>query len=212
MAEDVNSASLLEERRLFTFSPGARQVIFASFADLAVHLEGNAQFLHELTYLSAAELSLIPIFERPRTVLPVSEALEVSELDARLALAKTNCLYVEWVCKRFQIEARPLSPLDVALFTGDVAKLEAVGLEPREPLSDIGTLADAITTIEHQYREAPTDLARRTGDSGVLRLQGFLWALKLSLSTELSLQQAIDDSYAAFSLDQPVGGSVAGAR
>ena len=212
MAEDVHSPSLLEERRLFTFGSGARQEISRSFADLGVHLEPNAQFLHELTYLSAAEFALTPIFERPRTVLPVSEPLEVSELDARLALAKTNCLYVEWGCKQFQVEARPLSPLDVVLFTGDVAKLAAVGLEPREPVSDIGALADAVTKVEHQYREAPTDLARRTGESGVLRLQGFIWALKLSLAMELSLQQAVDESYQAFSLDQPVGGSVAGAR
>lgn len=206
------SPSLLEERQLFTFDPGARHEISVSFAALEVHLEPNAQLLHELTYLTAAEFGLIPIFDQPRSVLPVSQPLQVSELHAHLALAKTNCLYIEWSCKRFQIEARQLSPSDVAAFTADVAKLEAVGIPSREPLSEIAQLADAVTTIEHQYRQAPTDLARRTGESGVLRLQGFLWALKLSLPTEVPLQQAAHDSYEAFSLDQPVGGSVAGAR
>jgi hypothetical protein len=199
---------MLEQKGLFSFRSSALEEISA-FSDVREPTLGlSTDDLRELVCLTAAEFALLPIFAQPpASVLPVEEPLGVERMQARLALAKTNCLYIEWCVEA--AATRQLALPDVTAFSGDVAKLEALGVPSQDPPREIGRVAEVVDQLERGHREAQDSRARSIGDSGVLRLQGFLWAIKLSLGQRtLVLQQAVEDSYGVFELDMPVGGVV----
>jgi hypothetical protein len=95
----------------------------------------------------------------------------------------------------------------VTAFSGDVSKLRAAGygLEQRDLIGDV---VRAVDRLEDGHQNSASDLARRIGDSGVLRLQGFLWAVKLALPQQ-PLVEAVDQSFSAFQLMQPAAKAVA---
>lgn len=194
--------SLLEARALFEFTPEAQEEVSSFFLNRADTDRGDG-FLPELTYLTAAEFALSPILIYPRVVLPVPEPIPVDVPSVRLALAKANCMFIEFCSERMQDGSLRLP--DVTAFGGDIAKLEAIGVSPDEPPTEIGDLARAVDALEHAHRQAATDFAQQVGESGVLRLQGFLWAVKLSLPRR-DPARAVADSYDAFELSQPVAG------
>lgn len=193
--------SLLAERGLFAFDGGAHEEI-SHFFEEGGRQPGYEILLH-LAFLTAAEFALTPILSYPRAVLPAREPISVDAAAARLALAKANCIVIEYCGER--VQAGSLTLPDVSAFGGDIAKLEAVGLSSAEPPTEIGDAARAVDALEHAHRQAPTKFAQELGESGVLRLQGFLWAIKLSLPHR-DVAQAVADSYDAFELSRPVGG------
>lgn len=203
MNGDVRTPSLLEERGLFAFTLDAHEE-FARFFDNARVAERSNPILRELAYLTAAEYALAPVLVEPRNVLPVAEPFAVDAYAARVALVKGNCVIIEYHTARVR-EGQRLTLADVTAFSGDVSKLETVGLSSYEPPTEIGDIARAVDELERLHREEPSDIARRIGESGVLRLQGFLWAAKLSLPRQ-DLGEAVADAFDAFELSQPVGG------
>lgn len=205
MHNDAETPSLLEEKSLFVFDPQTHQEALTFFLASKPDLDPSSALLRELTYLTAAEFSLAPIFVEPRQTLPVPEPIPVDVAATRLALAKANCIMMEW-CSG-QVSEGTLRLPDITAYGGDVTKLETVGLLSHEPPTEIGDLARAIDALEHAHRGSPAELGQRIGNSGVLRLQGFLWAVKLSLPRG-NLAQAVADAYDAFELHQPVGGVV----
>lgn len=158
--------------------------------------------IQELVCLTAAEFALAPAVVDARPMLPMQEPIAVSEDNARLALMKSNCNPI--FCMTSVIRERHLTLADVVAYGSDVAKLEAAGLSNHAPPTEIGDVARAVDDLERAHREVPSAVAQAIGTSGVLRVQGFLWAVKLSLSHR-DVADAIDDAYEAFELSEPVG-------
>ncbi len=209
MVESPRSALLLQAQQLFKFDTETLREIAASLDALTQFALAPVELLQDLVSLTSAEFALLPVFEAPARGRSATRPLNVSPQHARLALAKTNCLYIEWCVGRYATERR-LSILDVTAFSGDIAKLQSVGVQLFELDTDPTALVRAVNDIERAHREAPVDLARRIGESGALRVQGFLWTLKLSLTLDVSLEAAAEASYSAFELDDALGGSKAG--
>ena len=204
MHDQPESSRLLEELNLFAIETAAHEEIATYFDS---HDEPEASVLRDLVILTAAEFALSPILIEPRQILPVSEAIPVSQGWGRMALLKANCVAIEWCVGRSGAQV-PSTWFDVTAFGGDIAKLEAVELSSLEPPREIGEVARAVDRLEHMHRDSPHELVRSVGESGVLRLQGFLWAVKLSLPRG-DLATAVADAFEAFELTQPVGGTVA---
>jgi hypothetical protein len=200
--------NLLQERGLFIFAEGARQAIDGCFGDLPPNPSWGGDYvarLHELNYLAAAEHALTAVVLSPYPVLPVTEPFAVRADDATLALMKTNCQWVEYHLQELA-QSQSLRLSDITTFAGDVSKLMQVGIDFEDPPHEIGDIARAVDEIEHAHRQAPYRRARELGQSGVIRLQGFLWAVKLALRATDDLRQPIGDAYEAFELAKPVGG------
>jgi len=204
MYEAPLSPHLLERRGLFSFSKSAMRPVQEFVDELeAVRAAQPSRELAELVHLTAAEYSLAPLFADPRQILPLREPLPVDPQSVSLALMKADCVSMEWCAEHW--DASRLTLADVTAFSGDIAKLESLGVSAAAPPSEIGEIARVVDQLEHRHRAQP-GLARRVGDSGLLRLQGFLWAVKLALPSR-ALDQAMADSFEAFELSEPVSGT-----
>jgi hypothetical protein len=197
------SPDLLKERGLFVFDDSASSEIAAWFASLGDVPDSGS--VEELVCLTAAEYSLIPHFQAAESVLPLQEPIRVGEGEALLGLLKTNCNPI--FCLMDLAERRP-SLADVTAFSADIAKLVSVGMALDETPEEIGDIARRVDDLERAHRDSPAAGGRRFADSGVLRLQGFLWAVKLSLWRGGDLGEAMGAAYEAFELAEPVGGVV----
>jgi hypothetical protein len=201
------SPEALEAKGMFVFTATASTYVSDFFSELAANVAAfdenpHAQIVQELVCLTAAEFALAPALVDARPILPIQEPTVVSDADIRLAVMKSNCNPI--FCLEAVIRDRPLTLADIAAYGSDVAKLEAVGLSNREPPTEIGDVARAVDEVEQAYRQVPSGAAQAIGNSGVLRVQGFLWAVKLSLPHR-DVVNAIDDAYEAFELSEPVG-------
>lgn len=213
MNGEPSTPGLLEDRGLFTFDNEAVAEVTRAFYDLDVPADAmlgerpaGAAF-QELALLTAAELALAPILVEPRRILPVGdhEPIQVPASAARIALHKADCVNI-YYCVGRKAE-RGLTLPDVTAFGGDVSKLAMVGVPVEEPPREIGDIARAVDDVQRLHLESPSELVRRVGESGVLRLQGFLWAIKLSLPGGAELAQVVGDSYEALELEEPVAGA-----
>jgi hypothetical protein len=190
--DDIKAIDALEAARLFRFEPRARRQLFDF-----VHVAGPD--VRDLTALTAAEFALAPLFAEARPLLPVAQPIPVDGNAAAAAELKADCMNI-LLC------APPsLTLVDVTAFSGDVAKLRLAGLSPDSAPTEIGDVARAVDELESRHRDSPSELSRRFGESGILRLQGFLWAVKLSLRTT-DLRQAVSDAFEAFELNMPTTG------
>jgi hypothetical protein len=154
-------------------------------------------WLRELAALTAAEFALDGILTEPRPVVPLPEPIVVDQRAARLALMKGNCLSLLGCLPPSATGA--LTLYDTTAFSGDVAKLATVGISPTEAPTDIGSLVGVVSELEGMHLNSEAPNVRAVGQSGVLRLQGFLWALKLSLPRG-GLEYVVGDAYYAFGL------------
>jgi hypothetical protein len=159
----------------------------------------------ELLALTAAEFALEPVLDRPRRVVPAEQPINVAEQHARVAIVKCNCLSLLGCVG--PLSWQPLTFPDVMAFAADITKLAAAGVPVTDPPSEIGDIARAVAVIEGMHRDesAPAHV-QAVGASGVLRLQGFLWAVKLSLPRR-ALDEAVAEAYDAFELMHPTGAS-----
>jgi hypothetical protein len=197
----MDSPNLLYESGLFAFGDSALSEVESWFEPLGGVVPDRGR-VEELVCLTAAEYSLVPHFQADGSLLPVRERIGVGKEEARTSLLKANCNPI--FCLTDLAEKRP-SLADVTAFSADVSKLVSVGASIEEPSLEIGDVARHVDALERAHRESPVAGGRRFADTGVLRLQGFLWAVKLSLWTG-DLGQAVRDAYEAFELEEPVGG------
>ena len=197
----IESPKLLSERGLFEFDPVAVYEISHGFQPVD-HPDGP--IVEELVALTAAEYALAPLFGLSRPVLPVERPFRVGHGDALLALLKTDCGLT--FCLDRLAEVKRLTLADITAFSSDIAKLDAVGVSIEQPPDEIGDIARAVDALESAHRKSPVVRGQRFGTSGFLRLQGFLWAVKLSVPAG-NLEQAIGNAYEAFELTSPVWGS-----
>lgn len=196
------SPQLLEDRGVFVFDPAAQEEIARWFDSLEP--APGTELVQELVCLTAAEYASIRFVSYPRPVLPVQKPIQVTHGEALLGLLKTDCNPI--VCISDHAEGRPLTLNDVTAFSSDAAKLASLGFSIEEPPTEIGEIARAVDTLEHMHRASPPARAVTFGESGLLRLQGFLWAIKLSLPAG-NLEEAMAEAYEAFELSTPVGGA-----
>jgi hypothetical protein len=203
------SPTLLEQAGLFTFEGEAQSHLSGFFERITPQVELEAQtqgaLLQELVHLTAAEYALAPALQAPRPMLPLKEPVRVDQGAALLALAKADCSILWPDCPTGR--AQRLTLASVTAFSGDISKLALVGVSAADPPSGIGDLARAVDDLERLHRRASDQHAQELGASGVLRLQGFLWAVKLSLP-EGSLESAVKDAFDAFELTQPASGGL----
>lgn len=191
----MNTPDLLAERNLFEFDRLALAELTRGFDELSA---GDETTL-ELICLSAAELSLARLFPYQDKLLPLKRPLHVHADDALAAFLKTNC---NILC--LDSEAR-LDIADVTSFSGDISKLTLAGLqEIPEPVDAIAAFAHAADELERLHVRSPSVRAQALANSGVIRLQAFLWAVK-SAMVELPLEDAVADGFEAFELSQPHG-------
>lgn len=190
--DNIPAIDALEAAGLFRFEPSARRQL-ANFVDV------SGADVGDLTALTAAEFALAPLFAAAPPILPVTRPIPVEGDAAAAAELKANCQNI-LLCA-----PSSLTLVDVTAFSGDVSKLRLVGMSPDSAPAEIGDVARAVDDLESRHRDSPSELSRRFGASGILRLQGFLWAVKLSLGTA-DLGQAVADAYEAFELNAPATG------
>jgi hypothetical protein len=200
MWPELMSADVLAERGLFRFDDDARATIddfaremrpVASWHERAL----TPELTTELLALTAAEYALVPKLERLEQVVPVREPITVRCSAAILSVLKCNCASIEWC-------ARSLMLSDITAFSGDISKLSSVEAFGGEMPDAIGDVARAVDRLERAHAEAPAELSQRLAASGILRLQGFLWAMKLVLPQQ-DIAEAAAGAYEAFELDAP---------
>jgi len=198
----IESPKLLSERGLFEFDPAAIFEISQGFQSVEHHA---SELVEELVALTAAEYALMPLFGFSGSLLPVERPFHVRPSEALLGLLKTNCGLT--MCFDRVAEEKRLTLADVTAFSSDVSKLASVDVSIEHPPEEIGDIARAVDVLERAHLESPVVRGRQFGESGLLRLQGFLWAVKLSVP-QGNLGQAIDDAFEAFELTRPVGGAL----
>jgi hypothetical protein len=198
------SPDLLRERGLFVFDPPAIGEIATEFERIAAVGTPVDPLLEELVCLTAAEYSLSRWVGYRGQVLPLQRPIQVEHHDAVLGFLKANCNPMFPFCfEQIEREGR-LTLADITAFSSDAAKLSRMDVQEAPGLEDlIGDVSRAVDRIEAGHRGSPSPRAQALGDSGVLRLQGFLWAVKASLPRG-ELAQTMAEAHEAFDLTQPV--------
>jgi hypothetical protein len=184
---ESRAALALSERRLFRFDSLALEVIEECVR--ALESEGldtrRLRFIGDLVHLSAAEFSLIPSISTPNeNLLPLSEPLLVEDWAARLAILKTDCS-PDWGCYEESVNEGTLPLWDLTLFSSDVSKMVAEEQESGR-MTELD-LYRHVRTIESKCVESHVPIASAFGRSGVMRVQGLIWRLKLGLAKQENL-------------------------
>ncbi len=200
----MHSPELLRDRNLFVFDDPAVEEISREFAQFEAAGWELDPLLVELVCLTAAEYSLSRWMPYRGNLLPLEHPIQVEHGDAVLGFLKTNCNPLFPDCfDRFELEGRP-NLVNIAAFSSDVAKLnrieplEAAGLE-----DTIGDFTRAVEQLVAGHQESSSPRARSLAESGVLRLQGFLWAVKASLPSG-ELEGSVVAAQEAFGLTEPI--------
>jgi hypothetical protein len=207
----ATAPELLHRRGLFTFAEAGLGVLDAFFEEtLALHQTADpmVELMPELVCLTAAEYALEPLIATGRNVRPGADPIPVDADRVTLALVKadTNLLRCWSPVGRPPPERRKPSftIADVTAFSGDAAKLAAIGALELMQGDDVmaGTHA-AVVALEEAHRNAGSALATAIAESGVLSLQGLLWAVKLALP-RTDVEDAIDRALRTFGVALPV--------
>lgn len=190
--------TLLEERGWFRFAHDAESAIRGLLDDDSLRLS--------IAALSAAEFSLGIFFDEPS--LRITSGLEralpiyVYEPTGSLGVAKSDCT-ITGGC--FEAPPRESVPLwDVTVFSADVCKLRAAGVPESVAAFDAAPMVRTLETAHYR----PGGYARAIADSGLLRLQGLLWHLKLSVLTGHDVEDALDSYVREMEMGQFTGGVV----
>jgi hypothetical protein len=195
-------AARLERERLFFLSEEARSEIDAFFygpaqsqhhiGDLAVE-QGRA-----LSYLHAAEFALSPAFADPGAfAMPPNNVIEVPVGAARLGLLKGNCSLIFWTHAPDGSAIQSLTAPDLAVFGGDISKMQRLQPESAQFTPQNDTLHSLASQFQYLHDATGWEPAIRVAESGALRLQVLLWALKRAVIEE-SPGAAIDRALQEF--------------
>jgi hypothetical protein len=195
---------LLRDRNLFAFDEAAAEEITREFAQVEAQGGEVDPLLVELVCLTAAEYSLARWMPYQGRLVPLQNPIQVEHRDAVLGFLKADCNPMFPFCFDWHDGDGLLNLADMTAFSSDVAKLARLELRVAPDLDDtIGDLARAVDTLEAGHLESPSPRARALGASGILRLQGFLWAVKASLPRN-DLEHSVAAAQEAFELTQPV--------
>jgi hypothetical protein len=199
----VDSPELLRAYGLFAFDEPALSALDRFYAELeqlgvAVGQDPHGALLPELVSLTAAEYALASAIAAPQTLAPIGEPIPVEEGHVRLSLVKANTNLQ--FCWPIDPVRRPLTLADITAFSGDLAKLAALGVHEIEPGEGaVQQVRAAVGKLTEAHLGAPSPLAVELATSGVLDRQGFLWAVKLSLP-QGDVRGAMREAMKAFEL------------
>jgi hypothetical protein len=157
-----------------------------------------------LIYLSAAEFALLPAFVEPaQAVIPPAAPLSVDLGHARLAILKSDCPI------SFPVHPRNEGalPWDVMVFGGDVSKT-AILLPDWDRITEgPNVLYDLVGRLEEMHIDSGSRLARDVVNSGAIRVQGFLWRVKLTVaahpSFDTGISETVDEALDTLALRRP---------
>jgi hypothetical protein len=196
---EVGVVRALESRGLFRFEPEVAQVVeeLVEATSTAVTNLDPAYLtqVRELTHLAAAEFALIPALVNPGVVKLAVEPVQVDQAAVSLAVLKWDCQLLTG-CARLQPET--FSPDELTVFSGDTSRFNAlVGDWPRLA-ADPGELHNFVRALESAHERHRAPFVNAVAESGVLRVQGLLWRLRLTVAGQPGyqgpLEAALDDS------------------
>ena len=186
---------------LFTFSVEASKEIDAFFdrqSGTAPRLSALAlEQGRALSYLHAAEYSLLPAFSNPGSLTFPPSRVAVTIENARMALLKGNCTLIIWEHAPSGDRIESLSASDLTVFSGDASKMNrfSPGKSTNEGL-DHYQIRDYAGLLQSLHFGSGWEPATRVVESGVLSIQSLLWQLKLAVvesSTDEELGEALAD-------------------
>ena len=151
---------------------------------------------YDLTMLGAAALHVAALEqsgERPR------RALEIQVPEARVA-------FLKFACARTIVHGRrgvkDLQMADVILFSGDIAKLDAVGASSAYDLAE--NFDGYFEALLGLYHGSQSPLTREVAESGWLHLEGLIWRTTLwSISSPGQVREVVEEHVARY--DQYLG-------
>lgn len=191
----VPAYQAVERRGIFDFGE-AHQIALAHFDEYrrTGADEEPIEFTRDLVYLSAAEWTLLLQVETldvlsPTSVLPLRSPLVVSPRAMGAAIIKADCGGMDY--HRPRANPAGLRLWDVALFGGDMSKIELVYGEQVLPEE----VEAVVERLEEKYAASATSAGRMIGASGILRIEGLLWKAKLALNLVPDEVEAKIDEY-----------------
>ena len=189
----------LTKADLFSFTAAAQGELESCFVDGASHTGGVGELViaqsRALSYLHAAEYSLLPVFLGNEVLRSPSGAMTVSEEYARLALLKGNCSLILWTHAPARDRIERLSGPDLTVFSGDASKLTRIRLEPGQGALDLNRLDEYSNALIAFHARTGWQPAVRIAESGALELQGLLWRLKNAVAENITPESFRESLY-----------------
>ncbi|WP_189272429.1 hypothetical protein [Kitasatospora griseola] len=186
MSNPVVVVNELQRAGLFAFSSTAVEEVDEFCRSWLAHdfeVSSKLQGVRELALISAAEFSLAPAFLDPLAVRP---PYEVSRDDATIALLKSDTNMIIPV----HLKGDPdqgleslVSRNDISVFSADIAKLQLLAPGWWEEVNhDHDRVWECIEDLQYAHRTCPWIPARMVAASPLLKIQGLLWLLRLTIS------------------------------
>jgi hypothetical protein len=202
---EVGVVRALESRNLFRFDPEVVPVIeglvrAANAADPDRDPVSLTQ-LRELTHLAAAEFALIPALADPGSVNLATEPVRVNKANAALGVLKWDC---DILTGCWPLQSRIFGPDELSVFSADTIRFNVLMGDWPRLAADPGELHNFVRVLESAHAQHQEPLVNAVAQSGVLRVQGLLWRLRLTVAGlpgySGPLEAALDDSRKAFDL------------
>jgi hypothetical protein len=176
--EKATAAKTLFELGVFDFGEAERAIESV----LGRPEDEGARSAHDVLQLTASEFALLPAFLSPLWFsLPMRSRITVSGFAGMAAVVKGSCSLT-----------RPLhyGLRNLATFSGDADKLAAIrdrseGDPSLDSWNSEASWPAIIKTLEEDHASSGGPLAEAVAASGLLRVQGLVWAAKHTLLLEL---------------------------
>ncbi|WP_435610819.1 hypothetical protein [Streptomyces sp. C10-9-1] len=165
--------SQLAHERLFDYSPDALSIVDEFLGSWGDEVEIDLIKAKNFILLAAAEYALIPFIQSGKYDRPVS----VQRGDALLAVLKCDTTPMLPVHRH-----REMSAVDLSVFSSDIAKLDAIDSGWWEDLVGPESLWRFVERLERAHSECPWMPLRDLSNSSLLRIQGLLWELRLTVA------------------------------
>ncbi len=192
---ESGAARALESRHLFRFDPASGAVVdeFVTTAGGTETATDPAELtrIGEFVSLAAAEFALL---DAVGTQTPGTAPVTVSAAQARRGLLKYNCTII--------LGCRLLDPdhfgaNEMTVFSSDASRIETVGMTWDAIRESPDNLHELVRRLDEAHRNHPSFLVRSVGQSGVVRIQGLLWRMRLTLAGFDSYRGPLDEALRA---------------
>ncbi|MFF0554799.1 hypothetical protein [Streptomyces sp. NPDC004266] len=197
MTEEVKKPSeglvpVLEHHGLFQYAPNALEVVerfCQSWGEYESELADDLPLVKNLILLSAAEYSLIPSFLDGSYSRPVP----VRDVDAKLAVLKCDTTPSILIHKHAKETGTPafVSAADLSVFSSDVAKLYLKDPDWWESLHNPADLWKGVEYLEEAHIRCPWPSLQALAETKLLRVQGLIWQLRLTVANRHGFDEAI---------------------
>jgi len=198
---ETGVVGVLEAGELFIFHPDIRGEVgaYVDSVESVLPETDPAQLsqLTELVHIAAAEFSLTPVLTDPTSDVPLPPRgpIQVAPQFARLAVLKYDCTLAT-IC--LHTSPSDYGPSDLTVFSGDTSRFIALDGDWNELTQSPSVLQSHVLRLQQVCEEHPSQLVRDVAASGVIRLQGLLWCLRLTVMRQpgylMSLKQSVDES------------------